>query len=214
MITMRARQTLLFMAIFLTLFCLPVATIEAAAIKPLEIFSEKILVLEIEFLASEHSLNSTLLRTSVDRLNREMNIMSKATAAESLKLLTDVAERLSAAEKSSAALSNYLTTNSARLKDAGHGKYLPLAAMDTEIESAYFKALTRFLKTAVTFVQFCHDNIEAISSGGAAEVKRYEELYAAYLKDMEAFNSQSIARSQMLAEMGSEYPSLWELMPR
>lgn len=211
---MFARQSASVITTLLVLTFFPVGNLPAAAIKPLEIFSEKILVLEIEFLATDHSLNSTLLRKSVDRLNREMNIMSKSTAGESLKLLTDVAEKLSATEKSSAALSRYLTTNSARLKDAGHGKYLPLALMDAEIERGYFKALAIFLKTAFTFVGFCHDNVEAITSGKAAEGKRYEELYAAYLKDMELFNSQSIARSQLLAEMGSEYHSLWELMPR
>lgn len=186
----------------------------AATVKPLEVFSEKILVLEIEYFATEHTLNSALLRRSVDRLNREMNIMSKPTVEESLKLLTNVSEKLSAAMKSSEALSRYLTTNSARLKDAGHERYLPLATMDKEIEGAYFKQFSSFLKTAFTFVQFCHDNFDAITSGKKEEGKRYEELYAAYLKDMELFNAQSIARSQLLAEMGSEYPSLWEFIPR
>lgn len=211
---MFARQSVSVITILSVLTFFPVSNLPAAAIKPLEIFSEKILVLEIEFLATEHNLNSTLLRRSVDRLNREMNIMSKSTAGESLKLLTDVAEKLSATEKSSGALSRYLTTNSATLKEAGHRRYLPLAAMDAEIETDYFKALSIFLKTAFTFVGFCHDNFDAITSGKIAEGKHYEELYSVYLKDMERFNSQSIARSQLLAEMGSEYPSLWELMPR
>lgn len=211
---MFARQSASVITLLLVLTIFPVSNLPAAAIKPLEIFSEKILVLEIEFLAAEHNLNSTLLRRSVDRLNREMNIMSKATAGESLKLLTDVAEKLSATEKSSAALSRYLTTNSATLREAGHGSYLPLAGMDAEIEGGYLKALSIFLKTAFTFVGFCHDNVEAITRGKVAEGKRYAELYAAYLKDMELFNSRSMVRSQLLAEMGSEYPSLWELMPR
>lgn len=214
MTTQFIRTVVSFITILSALTFLPVSSLHAAAIKPLEIVTEKILVREIEFLATEHSLNSTLLRRSVRRLNREMNIMSKATAGESLKLLTSVADTLSAAEKSSVALSRYLTTNSARLKDAGHGKYLPLAAMDADIEADYFKALATFLKTAFIFVNFCHENIDAITSGQAAEGKRYEELYAAYLRDMELFNSRSIARSQLLVEMGTEFPSLWELMPR
>jgi len=86
--------------------------------------------------------------------------------------------------------------------------------MDKEIVGRYFKALASFLKTAFTFVQYCYDNFDAVSSGSKEESKRYEELYAAYLKEMELFNAQSIARSQLLAEMGSDYPSLWELMPR
>lgn len=189
-------------------------TAVAATVKPLEVFSEKILVLEIEYLATEHILSSVQLRRAVDRLNREMNIMSKATAGESLKLLGTVDEKLAAAVKSSAALSGYLTTNSNRLKEAGHAKYLPLAGMDRDIEGAYFRSLESFLKTALMFVQFCFDNFDGISTGKKEEVKRYEELYAAYLKDMESFNSQSMTRSRLLAEMGSEYPSLWELMPR
>lgn len=186
----------------------------AATVKPLEVFSEKILVLEIEYLATEHTLASFLLRKSVDSLNKGMNIMSKETASDSLKLLNNVAESLMAAKKSSAALSGYLTANSSRLKKSGHGRFLPLAEMDPEIETLYFRALEVFIKTAYSFVQFCNDNFEAISSGSKEEGKRYDELYARYLKEMELFNVQSINRSQLLAEMGSEYPSLWELMPR
>jgi len=196
------------------LILISAGNLSAASVKPLEVFSEKILVLEIEHLSTEHSLNSALLRRSVDRLNREMNIMSKATAGESLKLLADVSGKLSAAIKSSADLSRYLTTNSDRLKAAGHGRYLPLAEMDKEIEGDYFRSLAAFLKTAYIFVQYCYDNLDAISSGNQRERKRYDELYAAYLKDAELFNAQSIARSQLLAEMGTDHYSLWELMPR
>lgn len=209
-----ARQAISVIVTLSLLLFLPVGTLFSASVKPLEVFSEKILVLEIEHLASEHSLNSTLLRRSVDRLNREMNIMSKMTAGESLKLLTAVAEKLAAAEKSSAALSSYLTTNSASLKSAGHERYLPLAVMDREIEGDYFKALANFNNTAFALVNFCHDNFDAVASGKKEATRRYDQFYAAYLKDMERFNAQSIARSQLLAEMGSEYPSLWELMPR
>jgi len=187
---------------------------EAATVKPLEVFSEKILVLEIEYLATEHTLASVLLRKSVDSLNKGMNIMSRETARDSLKLLTNVSESLSAAKKSSAALSGYLSANSSRLKKAGHGRFLPLAEMDPEIETPYYKALEVFIKTAFSFVHYCSDNFEAISSGSKEEGKRDEELYASYLREMELFNLQSINRSQFLAEMGSEYPSLWELMPR
>jgi len=208
------RQSVSVLGILLLLTFLPAVNISAASIKPLEIFSEKILVREIEFLATEHSLNSTLLRKSVSRLNREMNIMSKSTAGQSLKLLIDVDEKLSAAVKSSAALSGYLITNSATLKGAGHERYLPLALMDKEVEGDYFKSLATFVKTAFDLVNFCHDNYDAVSSGGKEATKRYDELYAAYLKDMELFNSQSIARSQLLSEMGAEYAFLWELMPR
>lgn len=211
---MCSRQSVSVIAILLLLTLLPVGIIPAASIKPLEIFSEKILVREIEFLATEHSLNSALLRKSVARLNREMNIMSKSTAGQSLKLLTDVDEKLSAAVKSSAELSSYLTTNSASLKSAGHERYLPLALMDKEVEGDYFKSLAIFVKTAFALVNFCHDNFDALSSGEKEATRRYDGLYAAYLKDMELFNSQSIARSQLLAEMGSEYAFLWELMPR
>lgn len=207
-------RLLLVATLMLLLLRVSVAVPEAATVKPLEVFSEKILVLEIEYFATDHILTSALLRKSVDRLNREMNIMSKETARESLKLLSNVSERLSAARESSKALSSYLTANSSRLKAAGHGRYLPLAMMDKEIEGEYFRALTSFLKTATVFVQFCCDNFDGISSGSKEEGKRYEELYAAYLKEMEVFNARSIARSQLLADMGSEYPSLWELMPR
>lgn len=210
---MRARQVVSLIAL-LTLLLFPAGNLSAAGVKPLEVFSEQILVREIEYLSTEHSLNSTLLRRSVDRLNREMNIMSKATAGESLKLLSAVAEKLTAAEKSSVSLSSYLTANRASLKSAGHERYLPLAVMDKEIEDDYFKALTTFLKTAFALVTFCHDNFDAISSGKKEEASRYDQLYAAYLKDVERFNAQSITRSQLLAEMGSEYPTLWELMPR
>lgn len=190
------------------------ASAGSATVKPLEVFSEKILVLEIEYFATDHILTSTQLRRSVERLNREMNIMSQKNARDSGRLLTGVAEKLAAAVGSSRALSSYLSVNSSRLKDSGHGRYLPLAGMDREIETPYYTALTAFLKTAGSLVQYCEDNFEGISSGRKEELRRYEEIYAAYLRDMESFNSRSVIRSRMLAEMGSEYPFLWELMPR
>ena len=131
-----------------------------------------------------------------------------------MKLIQGATERLSASRKSSAALSNYLATNSARLKDAGHGRFLPLARLNDEIEAPYHKALEKFLATAAVFVGYCNDNFDAITSGSKIEGKRYDELYAAYVKEMDNFNDQSIKRSQLLAEWGSQYPSLWELMPR
>jgi len=201
-------------ALSLLLAQFPTGNTDAATVRPLEVFSEKILVLEIEYLATEHTLSSLLLRKSVDSLNKGMNIMSKETAIDSLKLLKNVSVSLTAAKKSSAALSGYLSANSSRLKKAGHGRFLPLAEMDPEIETPYFKSLEAFIKTAVSFVQYCSDNFAAISSGSKKEGKRYDELYAGYLKAMELFNEQSINRSQFLAEMGAEYPSLWELMPR
>jgi len=186
----------------------------AATVKPLEVFSEKILVLEIEHLANEHILASVELRKSVDRLNRQMNIMSAERTQESLKLLARAAEALAAARMSSAALSSYLSTNSARLKNSGHGRFLPLARLNEETEVPYFKALDSFFAIATVFVRYCGDNLEAISSGQKAANTRYDQLYAAYLKAMDGFNNESIYRSQLLVDFGSEYPSLWELMPR
>jgi hypothetical protein len=200
----------------LALFLLPFfpLPVTGASVKPLEVFSEKILQREIEHFAAEHTLSSVMLRRAVDRMNREMNIMSRETTQESLKLLKGATESLGASIKSSAALSNYITSNSARLKDAGHGRFLPLARLNVEIEAPYHKALEKFLATAAVFVGYCNDNFDAITSGSKIEGKRYDELYAAYVKEMDNFNDQSIKRSQLLAEWGSEYPSLWELMPR
>jgi hypothetical protein len=186
----------------------------AASVKPLEVFSEKILQREIEHFAEEHALASVMLRRALDRMNREMNIMSRETAQESLKLIRNVTERLDASMKSSTALSNYLSSNSARLKQSGHDRFLPLARLNDEIEEPYHKALKKFLSIATEFVGYCSDNFEAISSGSKVEGKRYEELYAAYLREMDNFNGQSIKRSQLLADWGSEFPDLWELMPR
>lgn len=198
-----------------TLFlCALTSLATAASVKPLEVFSEKILQREIEHFAEEHTLSSVMLRRAVDRMNREMNIMSRETTQGSLKLLKSATESLTASMKSSAALSNYLTANSARLKNAGHGNFLPLARLNDEIEAPYHKALEKFLSTAAVFVGYCNDNFEAITSGSKVEGKRYDELYAAYIKEMDNFNDQSIKRSQLLADWGSEYPSLWELMPR
>src|SRR6185369_17975637 len=92
------------LTIFLLLLLpLPVS---GASVKPLELFSEKILQREIEHFAEEHTLSSVMLRRAVDRMNREMNIMSRETAHESLKLLQSTTERLNASRKSSAALNN------------------------------------------------------------------------------------------------------------
>jgi hypothetical protein len=198
------------------LFLLPLFTIhaEGASVKPLEIFSEKILQREIEHLAEEHILSSVMLKRAVDRMNREMNIMSKEAALESLKPLNSASESLAASKKSAAALSNYIVSNSTRLKSAGYGCFLPLAKLNDEIEAPYHKALERFLSTAAVFVGYCSDNFDAISIGSKDEGKRYDELYASYVKTLDNYNDQSMKRSQLLADWGSEYPELWELMPR
>ena len=140
--------------------------------------------------------------------------MSKETVLESQELLNSASESLVSSMKSSAALSNYLTANSARLKSSGHGRFLPLAGLNDEIEAPYHKALERFLSTAAVFVSYCGDNFDAITNGNKEKGKRYDELYAAYIKEMDSFNTQSIKRSQLLADWGGEYPELWELMPR
>lgn len=186
----------------------------AATVKPLEIFSEKILALEVEHLATEHVLASSRLRKAVDRLNREMNIMSKERARDSLSILVKVSDALAETVRSSSKLNGYLTANSARLKSSGHGRFLPLANMDGESEIPYQKALERVLVTAGLLVRHCYENFDAISQGDKMSGQRYDELFAAYQKDTESFNSMSIARSRYLTDMGADYPSLWELLPR
>lgn len=207
-----SRRRVFIAALFLGAFSVGHAT--AASVKPLEVFSEKILQREIEHFAAEHALSSVMLRRAVDRMNREMNIMSRETTQESLKLLKRATESLTASMKSSAALSNYLSSNSTRLTKAGHGSFLPLARLNDEIEAPYHKALEKFLSTAAVLVGYCCDNLDAITSGSMVEGKRYEELYASYVKEMDNFNDQSIKRSQLLADWGGEYPDLWEMMPR
>jgi hypothetical protein len=198
------------------LFLFPLLTIgaEGASVKPLEVVSEKILQREIEHLAEEHILSSVMLKRAVDRMNSEMDILSKEAALESQKLLKGVSEALAASMKSAAALSNYIATNRSRLKDAGYDRFLPLARLNSEIEAPYHKALEKFLLTAAVFVSYCSDNFDAISTGSKVEVKRYDELYASYVKEMDNFNDQSIKRGQLLADWGGTYPELWELLPR
>jgi hypothetical protein len=186
----------------------------AASVKPLEIFSEKILALEVEYLATEHALASSRLRKAVERLNREMNITSKERAMVSLAMLAKVSDALAETVKSSAALNNYVTANSSRLKSSGHEKFLPLAVMVKECETPYQQLLERVVMTAGSLVNHCNDRFDAVSSGDKEAGKRYEELFAAYQKDTEHFNDQSMTRSQYLTEMGGEYPSLRELLPR
>ena len=196
--------------LFAALVALPLVTTgaEGASVRPLELFSEKILQREIEHFADDHILASVMLRRAVDRMNREMNIMSKETVQDSQKLLKNASETLAVSMRSSAALSNYLATNSARLKSSGHGRFLPLAGLNDEIEAPYHKALERFLSAAAVFVSYCGDNFDAITSGNKEKGKRYDELYAAYIKEMDSFNTQSIKRSQLLADWGGEHPEL------
>jgi hypothetical protein len=198
------------------LFLLPLFTVnaEGASVKPLEIFSEKILQREIEHLADEHIISSFTLRRAVGHMNGEMNIMSKETVLESQKILQGGSDALASSIKSTEALSNYIASNSSRLKASGHGRFLPLARLNSEIEAPYHKALEKFLAIAVLFVGYCSDNFDAISTGSKDETKRYDELYASYIKEMDNFNDQSIKRSQLLGDWGGEYPELWELMPR
>jgi len=186
----------------------------SAEVKPLEVFSEKIFILEIEHFASEHALASVSVRKTVDRLNRELNIMSQERIQESLKLLAAAREDLAEALRTSAALSNYIAANSKRLQAAGHGRFLPLADLDSEIEKPYYQSLDSFLATAGGFVRFCRDNLDAIATGQADAGRQYDKLYAAYLQEMDSFNSRSINRSRQLTDLADDYPALWELLPR
>lgn len=201
-------------AIAFVLLALPVCPAGSAEIRPLEIFSEKILIREIEHLAGEHALASAQVRKTVDRLNREMNIMSQERTRESLKLLETARGTLVVAMRTSAELSGYIATNGSQLKAAGHGRFQPLANLDKEVEKPYYQALDRFFTTAAGFVQYCNDNLEAITAGQDAATGQYDKLYAAYLKEMDAFNVRSVARSRQLGDWANEYPALWELLPR
>ncbi len=197
--------------ILLAVLALPAA---GAEVKPLKVFSEKILILEIEHFASELSMSSALVRKAIDRLNSEMNIMSPDRTQEALKLLATARGTLAEAMRSSAALSSYVSASSGQLKSAGHERFLPLARLDKEIEKPFYEALDRFLATAGDFVQFCNDNFEAVATGQEVERRQYDRYYAAYLREMDKFNSQSVTRSEQIAEWANEYPSLWELLPR
>lgn len=197
----------------LLLLLLPLAA-PGATVKPLEVVTEKLLVLETERLAGEHAMNSVLVRHALERLDKQLNIMSRERTKESLRLLLEAREALAAAMRSSAALSGYVTMVKGRLKEGGHERFIPLATLNSEVESPYHLAMERFLATATDFVQFCNDNLEAISGGEVAANKSYDKYYAAYLKEMEAFNAQSMKRSQLLADWSSEYPALLESLPR
>lgn len=188
--------------------------VRSATVKPLEVVTERMLILETERLSSEHSMSVALVRRALERLDKQMNIMSKERTLDSLKLLSDAREALAASMRSSEALSSYVEANASRLKGGGHGRVIPLARLDAEMEKPYHLALDRFLATAMDFVQYCHDNMEAITSGQAQEGKRYDEYYAAYLREMEAFNQQSVKRSRLISDWAAEYPSLLEFLPR
>jgi hypothetical protein len=185
-----------------------------AQVKPLEVVTEKILVLETERLGGEHAMNAALVRRALERLDKQMNIMSQERIGESLKLLADARSATAAAERSAAGLSSYVQQVRDSLKEKGHVRYLPLARLHDEIEKPYHVALDRFLATATDFVQYCNDNLEAIATGQAAENKRYDQYYIAYLREMEVFNAQSMKRSQQLADWSGEYPALLEFLPR
>lgn len=197
--------------LLLAVFALPAGSAE---VKPLEVFSEKIVILEIEHFASQLAMSSAQVRKSVDRLNSELNIMSKERTQEALKLLATARGTLAAAIRSSSELSRYVSTSSSQLKSAGHERFLPLARLDSEIERPYYDALDRFLATAADFVQYCDDNFEAVVTGQEAERTQYDKYYAAYLREMENFNQRSVTRSQQITDWANEYPHLWELLPR
>ena len=185
-----------------------------ASVKPLEIFSERIVILEVERAANEHSMSEELVRNSLERLDKGMNIMSQERAVASLKLLADARQAVAAAERSAEALSGYINASRHQLKAWGHERFLPLAGLNEKIEKPYHAALERFLATAADFVQFCSENHDAISTGQPVENSRYNARYAAYLADMEAFNLQSTKRSQQIADWASAYPALMEFLPR
>jgi hypothetical protein len=188
--------------------------VEGAAVKPLEIFTERIIVVEVERFANEHAISEALVRNSLDRLNKGMNIMSQERTVASLKLIADARQTVADAERSAKALSGYINSSRSQLKEGGHGRFLPLADLYERIEKPYHASLEMFLATAADFVQYCSENHTAISTGQAVENRRYDALYAAYLRDMEAFNLHSTNRSQLIADWASAYPAIMELLPR
>jgi hypothetical protein len=188
--------------------------VEGAGVKPLEVFTERIVALEVERFANEHSISEALVRNSLDRLNKGMNIMSQERTVASLRLLADARQAVADAERSGKALSDYINSSRPQLKEGGHERFLPLAGLYERIEKPYHAALERFLATAADFVQYCSENHVAISTGQVVENSRYDALYAAYLRDMEAFNLQSMNRSQLIADWASEHPAIMELLPR
>jgi hypothetical protein len=189
-------------------------TVFGATVKPLEVVTEKILVLETQRLADDHAINAALVRRALERVDKQMNVMSQDRTRESLKLLRDARETVLLAEKSAEGLSCYVAEIKGLLAEKGHARFLPLAKLNDEVEKPYYKSLEKFLATATDFVQFCNDNLEAITSGQPAENKHYDEYYAAYLREMDSFNVQSMKRSQLLADWSADYPSLVELLPR
>ena len=186
----------------------------AASVKPLEMVTEKILRLEVERLAAEHILAVEMVRRSLERLNKELNITSPERITVSLRLLSDSRDAYSASVRSAVALSGYVGAYRSQLKNNGHEIFLPLARLNDEIEKAYNAALDKFLVTSTQFVQYCGDNLDAVSTGQPEETKHYDALYATYLRDMEAFNSQSMKRSQLLGDWTALYPALLEFLPR
>jgi hypothetical protein len=203
----------IFSFVIAAIMLLPLTAL-GATVKPLEVVTEKILVLETQRLADDHAMNAALVRRALERVDKQMNIMSRERATESLKLLRDARETVALAEKSAEALSSYVSEVKGMLAEKGHGRFIPLAKLNDEVEKPYHKALGKFLATASDFVQFCNDNMEAITSGQPAENKRYDEYYAAYLREMDSFNVQSMKRSQLLADWSADHPGLVECLPR
>ncbi len=210
---MRNIRQLLALSFFLLVAFAPFHA-TAAQVRPLEVVTGRLMILEVERLANEHMISAALVRRALDRLNKGMNIMSQERAEASLKLLADVRDSVNVAQRSADALGMYINSNRILLKKEGHERYLPLTGLHRQVEKPFHDSLDRFLATAADFVQYCSENHDGISTGQEVENKRYDALYAAYLRDMENFNSQSMTRSQLLAEWASEYPSIMELLPR
>lgn len=186
----------------------------AASVKPLDIVSEKIFANEAERLASEHSDVMSMLRRTVERLNRQVDISSVESGEKSLQAFGSVAAALGKAEKSANSLVDYLTKNRITLISSGNERYFPLTDLVKDIERPYFKAVSSFAGSGSDFIRYCTDNFNAISAGSENELKRYEELYGGYLREVESFNEASQKRSRLIADMSEKYPAVWELLPR
>lgn len=184
-----------------------------AAVKPLEVFSEKIYVLEIENLAREHALSSAALEKAVDRLGREMSIVTQEAAQASLQRIAAAQGTMAAAQHRSAVLCVYIATNSRQLQAAGHGRFLPLARLDRNIEKPYYQCLESYFTAAADLVGFCRDNFELIATRQAEASRKYDELYAVYVKELATVNIRSSIRNRQLVDFANEYPDLRELLP-
>ena len=186
----------------------------AAGIKPLGALAGNLLVREVNDRVLAYNTAAATLQNSLEKLNANFDMSAPAKIAATLKVTRQAQELLGEAQKTVAAVSDYVAAKRSGMPEGEGERLLPLADVSRELEAPYYRTLASFLGACRALLEFAGDNFEAISTGRQAERSRYEGLYQAYLGAIEQVNEAGVVRSRKMSALLKRHPGLRESLPQ